>query len=54
MAAAYKNGSTVWTSGVLGYSIGAYCSGQATKTGTIADLAKATAVNGYHAKQYFG
>ena len=54
VAAAYKNGSTVWTSGVLGYSIGAYCSSQATKTGTIADLAKATAVYGYHAKQYFG
>ena len=54
LAAAYKNGSNVWTSGVLGYSIGAYCSSQATKTGTIADLAQATAVYGYHAKQYFG
>ena len=54
VAAAYKNGSTVWTSGVLGYSIGAYCSSQATKGGSIAALAKATAVYGYHAKQYFG
>ena len=55
VAAAYKDSNgTVWTSGVLGYSIGAYCSSQATKGGTIADLAMATAVYGYHAKQYFG
>ena len=54
VAAVYKNGGTVWTSGVLGYSIGAYCSSQASKGGTIADLAKATAVYGYHAKAYFG
>ena len=54
VACAYKSGGKVWTSGVLGYSIGAYCSGQSTKAGTIADLAKATAVYGYHAKQYFG
>ncbi len=54
VAAAYKNGSTVWTSGVLGYSIGSYCSSQASKGGTIAGLAKATAVYGYHAKSYFG
>ena len=54
VAAAYKNGGTVWTSGVLGYSIGAYCSSQASKGGTIAGLAKATAVYGYHAKAYFG
>ena len=54
VAAAYKSGGTVWTSGVLGYSIGAYCAGQASKGGSIADLAMATAVYGYHAKQYFG
>ena len=54
VAAAYKNGSTVWTSGVLGYSIGTYCSSQVSKGGTIAELAKTTAVYGYHAKQYFG
>jgi hypothetical protein len=55
VACAYKDSSgTVWTSGVLGYSIGAYCASQATKGGTIADLAMATAVYGYHAKQYFG
>ena len=54
VAAVYTNGGTTWTSGVLGYSIGAYCSSQATKGGTIAELAKATAVYGYHAKAYFG
>jgi len=55
VAAAYKDSNgTVWTSGVLGYSIGAYCASQSTKGGTIAELAKATAVYGYHAKQYFG
>ena len=55
VAAAYKDSNgTVWTSGVLGYSIGSYCASQSTKGGTIAELAKATAVYGYHAKQYFG
>jgi hypothetical protein len=48
VAAAYKSGDTVWTSGVLGYSIGTYCSSQATKGGDIANLAMATAVYGYH------
>ena len=54
VAAAYKSGGTVWTSGVLGYSIGAYCSSQASKGTAISNLAKATAVYGYQAKQYFG
>jgi hypothetical protein len=54
VAAVYESNGTTWTSGVLGYSIGAYCSSQATKGGTIADLAMATAVYGYQAKQYFG
>jgi hypothetical protein len=54
VAAAYKNGSTVWTSGVLGYSIGSYCSSQVSKGTAISALAKATAVYGYHAKAYFG
>ena len=54
VAAVYSDGSTTWTSGVLGYSIGAYCSSQASGTGTMAELAKATAVYGYHAKAYFG
>jgi hypothetical protein len=55
VAATYKDASgNTWTSGVLGYSIGAYCSSQASKAADITELAKATAVYGYHAKQYFG
>ena len=54
VAAVYSDGTTTWTSGVLGYSIGAYCCGFATKGGAMADLAMATAVYGHHAKQYFG
>ena len=55
VACAYKDSSgTVWTSGVLGYSIGSYCASQASKGDAIANLAMATAVYGYHAKQYFG
>ena len=54
VAAVYSDGTTTWTSGVLGYSIGTYCSSQAEKGSDVAALAKATAVYGYHAKQYFG
>ena len=54
VAAVYSDGTTTWTSGVLGYSIGAYCSSQASKGEDVADLAIATAIYGYHAKQYFG
>ena len=54
VAAVYSDDTTTWTSGVLGYSIGAYCASMAKGTDTMADLAKATAVYGYHAKQYFG
>ena len=54
VAAVYSYGGTTWTSGVLGYSIGSYCSSQASKGGDIAALSQATAVYGYHAKQYFG
>ena len=54
VAAVYFDGTTTWTSGVLGYSIGAYCSSMASQGGTMAELAMATAVYGYHAKQYFG
>ena len=54
VAAVYSDGTSTWTSGVLGYSIGAYCSGQSAKGAAVAALAEATAVYGYHAKQYFG
>ena len=53
VAAVYSDGTTTWTSGVLGYSIGSYCSSQSAKGTTVASLAEATAVYGYHAKQYF-
>jgi hypothetical protein len=39
---------------VLGYSIGSYCVSQSSKGAAVAGLAEATAVYGYHAKQYFG
>ena len=54
VAAVYTSGGTTWTSGVLGYSIGAYCSSQASKAVAVSALSKATAVYGFHAKQYFG
>ena len=53
VAAVYSDGTTQWTSGVLGYSIGAYCGSQISKGADVAALAEATAVYGYHAKQYF-
>ena len=53
VAAVYSDGTTEWTSGVLGYSIGAYCGSQISKGADVAALAEATAVYGYHAKQYF-
>ena len=54
VAVTYSDGATTWTSGVLGYSIGSYCSSQASKGVDVSDLSMATAVYGYHAKQYFG
>ena len=53
VAATYSDGTTTWTSGVLGYSIGSYCSSQASKGAAVSNLAMATAVYGYQAKQYF-
>ena len=49
----YSNGTTEYCSGVIGYSIGTYCTAQAAKTGSLADLAAATAVYGYYAKELF-
>ena len=49
----YSDGTTDYCGGVLGYTIGMYCKSQASKTGTLADLAKACAVYGYYAKQLF-
>ena len=53
VAFCYSDGTTEYCSGVIGYSIGAYCKNQASKTGTLADLAASTAVYGYYAKQLF-
>ena len=50
----YTDGTTEYCSGVVGYSIGVYCKSQAAKTGSLADLAAATAVYGYYAKKLFG
>ena len=49
----YSDGTTNYCSGVIGYSIGTYCAAQASKTGTLANLAAACAVYGYYAKQLF-
>lgn len=49
----YSDGVNDYCSGVIGYSIGMYCNTQAVKTGTLADLAAATAVYGYYAKELF-
>jgi hypothetical protein len=53
VAFCYTSGSTEYCSGVVGYSIGTYCTSQASKTGTLADLAASCAVYGYYAKQLF-
>ncbi len=50
----YAYNGTTYTTGVLNYHIGKYCSTLAAKdTSTQQDLAKATAVYGYYAKEYF-
>ena len=49
----YSDGTTEYCSGTIGYSIGLYCKSQASKTDTLAELAKACAVYGYYAKRLF-
>ena len=49
----YSDGTTNYCSGVVGYSIGTYCTSQASKTGSLAELAASCAVYGYYAKQMF-
>ena len=53
VAGGYMCDGVSYCTGVLAYSIGTYCTTQAAGTGTTADLAKATAVYGYHAKKLF-
>ena len=54
VAAVYQCNGQTYCSGVLAYSLASYCNSKATAAGAISDLAKATAVYGYHAKQLFG
>ena len=54
VAVVYQSNGQTYCSGVLAYSLAAYCQSKATVAGPIGDLAKATAVYGYHAKQLFG
>ena len=51
VAVTYTSGSSNYCSGVLAYSIGNYCNITAAGTSNQVDLAKATAVYGYYAKQ---
>lgn len=53
VAFTYSDGTTTWTSGVVGYSIGAYCTATAAGTTAMQPLARATAVYGYYAKETF-
>lgn len=53
VAAGYNSNGSSYCSGVLPYSIGAYCVSQAAKGGDVQQLAEATAVYGYYAKLYF-
>ena len=53
VAAGYNSGGTMQCSGVLAYSIGAYCVSQAAGSSSMKDFAAATAVYSYYAKQYF-
>jgi hypothetical protein len=53
VAFCYSDGTTEYCSGVVGYSIGTYCTSQASKTGSLAELAASCAVYGYYAKQLF-
>ena len=54
VAVVYQSNGQTYCSGVLAYSLASYCNSKATAEGSIGELAKATAVYGYHAKQLFG
>ncbi len=53
VAAVYTYNGTEYSTGVMAYSIGHYCKIKAAEATTMGDLAAATAVYGYYAKQYF-
>ena len=51
VAAVYESNGVTYCSGVLPYSIAAYCQ---KPSADVAALANAAAIYGYHAKAYFG
>ena len=54
VAGVYTSGGVEYTTGIVTYSLGKYCQIVAAKTSSdMQDLAKATAVYGYYAKEYF-
>lgn len=53
VAAVYTDGNQTYCSGVLAYSIGAYCVSQASSGSAMQDFAAAAAIYSYYAKQYF-
>lgn len=55
IAAVYSVDGTTYSTGVIGYSVGAYCQQQISGSAdtAMADLAAATAVYGYYAAQHF-
>ena len=55
VAGVYTSGGTTYCTGVLPYSLGAYCVDRiANGSATMQAFAAATAVYGYYAKVYFG
>lgn len=54
VAAVYSSNGETYCSGVIAYSLGAYCDSQATGNSSISSFAEAAAVYGAYAKSYFG
>jgi malonyl CoA-acyl carrier protein transacylase len=55
VAVVYENGGNTYATGVIDYSLGTYCKQIAAKSDSeMQDLAKATAVYGSYAKEFFG
>ncbi len=53
VAAVYTSDLEKCCTGVIAYSLSKYCMNNASNGSAMADFAKATAVYGYHAKEYF-
>ena len=53
VAAVYNNADGTYCSGIIAYSLSRYCMNNAKDGQPMQDLAAATAVYGYHAKEYF-